>query len=361
VAAELALAFQRGIGWVPSREGATANTFPAASTFECPQPGFTFHVSHPELFKRARAACHIPEARFFASLGIISDEGRASSSEAIRNASGQKKTSMTCIGAADASGKSGSFFFLSPDQQFLAKSCTKADVARIDAIVSEYVQHLERAPFSMLPRYVGLYQLHFQDTHDKVWMVVMTNVFAGLFEITTRFDLKGSRAGRTASKKEHAKKGAVLKDNDFVDAGWTIPVPKPPDPKDPENFHTILAADARFLERLNLIDYSLLLGIHTKEGDEIGRPSGKVHMMEETNSLLVIETDKHLFYAGIVDVLTYYGVRKTAETFFSGTLRCGRDCSCQPPKKYASRFITFLTDHSVVDQSARLRLFHHGR
>lgn len=105
-----------------------------------------------------------------------------------------------------------------------------------------------------------------------------------------------------------------------------------------------------------MIDYSLLLGIHKKDQGS-KETYEKVHLMEETNSLLVIETSEFVIYAGIVDILTYYGAKKRAETLFSGTLRCGRDCSCQPPSKYASRFLRFFTAHSRVDPSAKLR-FH---
>ena len=47
-------------------------------------------------------------------------------------------------------------------------------------------------------------------------------------------------------------------------------------------------------------------------------------------------------YVGLIDILTPYGLRKFAETFFLGTLRCGADISCQPPRKYARRFMRFM-------------------
>jgi len=48
---------------------------------------------------------------------------------------------------------------------------------------------------------------------------------------------------------------------------------------------------------------------------------------------------------GIVDVLVSYGWRKRLETALLSTAACGRDISCQPPRKYASRFVAFMSAH----------------
>ena len=66
--------------------------------------------------RQSRAALGIPEAAFYASLAL--QEGR-------------KRSDMRSIPVSHASGKSKSFFFLSPDQQYIAKSFTPGDAAAL--------------------------------------------------------------------------------------------------------------------------------------------------------------------------------------------------------------------------------------
>merc|ERR1719181_60095 len=88
--------------------------------------------------------------------------------------------------------------------------------------------------------------------------------------------------------------------------------------------------DLAFLAKHGLMDYSLLVGVHDLEQ---GAPS----VYEAMNVVTVRDSTRHV-YLGIIDVLTPYKVKKRFETFFMGTIVCGRDVSCQHPKVYAKRF-----------------------
>jgi len=62
------------------------------------------------------------------------------------------------------------------------------------------------------------------------------------------------------------------------------------------------------------------------------------------NQLRVINMEKGAAFVGVIDVLTPYGWKKRFENFFTGKLMCCRDVSCQPPKRYAERFHTFMEE-----------------
>jgi hypothetical protein len=319
----VALALQRGIHHEHEHP---KWTLPESTAFDFPQPPCEFELVHPDLFSRVRKTCGIHPVRYVAALEVLDKS--------------HKKPTLSVINSSDAAGKSASFFFLSPDQQFLAKSFEEADTAALRSILPEYVQHLENEPSSLLPRYLGLYRLVMKvkdgkgsEKPDTIWIGVMPNLFAGIHIISLRYDLKGSTAGRTASDKERTKKRPVYKDNDWVRSGQRICLPSN---AHRDEFLRLVQTDAMLLASHCLMDYSLLIGVHSKDEETS-------YHHAETNNVITVETEEHIFYVGIVDILTKYRCAKRAETLLSGTLRC-RNVSCQPPDKYAARFIRFITD-----------------
>jgi hypothetical protein len=338
---DVALELQRGIAAEGKKQEYT--------NFEAPE-----HA----LFARCRTACGFTEVRYFATMGLQD---------------GLTEPNLALIGNQDAAGKSGSFFFLSPDQQLIAKSCTKEDWVTLLRILPLYVEHVEAArrkanarkeaegnqisytsagqrqtpregsvrgfTDTLLPRYLALYRLTLPGAAPKtepVLVVVMANVFGGALSIDRRYDLKGSTHGRAASRKEKAKKAPTFKDIDWVSMEPGLRLNK---------FNRIqlleaIREDLKFLEKQRLMDYSLLVGVH-----DIAKGAPSVY--EAMNVVTVRDSTRHC-YLGIIDVLTPYRMKKRAETFFLGTIRCGLDVSCQHPKVYARRFFKFA-DKQVFD------------
>lgn len=327
---DVALALQQGV----AAEGHRRLT--VDSGFEAPQT---------ELFERCRTACGFHRVRYFATMGLQE---------------GLSEPNLSLIGDKDAAGKSGSFFFLSPDQQLIAKSCTKEDWTQLLRILPEYTDFLEAARTratakvqeqqgsrnslqpetagvrgfneTLLPRFLGLYSLQLpgKPNAEPVRVLVMANVFGGAMSIDRRYDLKGSTHGRVASKKECAKRAPCFKDIDWVavepELGLSV-----------SNRRTLIEAiklDLGFLAKFGLMDYSLLVGVH-----EIHQDAPSVY--EAMNVVTVRDQTRHC-YVGIIDVLTPYRFKKRAETFVLGTIVCGRDVSCQHPKVYADRFFRFM-------------------
>lgn len=59
--------------------------------------------------------------------------------------------------------------------------------------------------------------------------------------------------------------------------------------------------------------------------------------------LRALDTPQGLAYLGIIDILTQYTAAKAQETFWCGyVVGCGADISCQPPSRYARRFLRML-------------------
>lgn len=318
-----------------------------------------FEAPEGELFNRVRIACGFSPARYFATMGLQD---------------GLKEPNLALIGGQDAAGKSGSFFFLSPDQQLIAKSCTSEDYRVMLRILTSYVDFVEAARVranakrdeqssisqvvengrssqqpgssacvrgfieTLLPRFLGLYKLTLpgDDPKNAVCVLVMANVFGGARTIERRYDLKGSTHGRKASKKECAKRAPTFKDIDWVakEPGLVL------GSSDRHNLIESVTRDLAFLAKHGLMDYSLLVGVHDLAQDA---PS----VYEPMNVITVRDKTRHC-YLGIIDVLTPYKTKKRAETFCIGTLVCGRDISCQHPKVYARRFFEF-TDTQVFD------------
>ena len=95
----------------------------------------------------------------------------------------------------------------------------------------------------------------------------------------------------------------ALKDLDIVDLNQHILL----DPEDTQLFNTQLERDSKFLADCGIIDYSLLLGIHTIEGELPPEPApayGKTLPFWQKNWGGVYSADrKQIYYMGVIDIL----------------------------------------------------------
>eukprot|EP00301_Raphidiophrys_heterophryoidea_P016743 c26380_g1_i1.p1 GENE.c26380_g1_i1~~c26380_g1_i1.p1 ORF type:complete len:498 (+),score=79.81 c26380_g1_i1:57-1496(+) len=291
-------------------------------------PAFTFVEHFPSSFLTIRRHFGMAPVVYDASLGLHD----------VRHLS-----NLRVVNRSQTAGKSSSWFFFSADMRFAIKTCTTGDFKTLVKILNSYVTHVQES--TLLPKYFGLYTLKFP--HESITFVIMNNVFAGYLDIHLRYDLKGSTAGRKASPKELKKKHCVYKDLDLLAEARQLPLGG--------KVKSLLTRDAKYLASQGVIDYSLLVGVHVKEGSELAAATKRKfpvssdqrrlyegHGAKKAHSGVVyIETPDLVMYLGVVDILTLYGSRKRFETFFTGNLLC-RDVSCQPPKKYARRFSRFF-------------------
>ena len=97
----------------------------------------------------------------------------------------------------------------------------------------------------------------------KLYFCIMNNVFETAKKIDLRYDLKGSTYGRRTIKKEEGyniDRTIALKDNDFYDKKESFKVGE----ETKNMILKVLKMDAEFFSENQIIDYSLLIGIHNK-------------------------------------------------------------------------------------------------
>jgi hypothetical protein len=154
--------------------------------------------------------------------------------------------------------KSGQFFFYSHDGRYMLKTQTKEENKFLLRILPQYFEYLRQNPHSLLVRILGMHRITMYHIRRKVHFVIMASVFDTPAQIHTIYDLKGSLQGREATAKER-ETGGVLKDNDLLNDKRKLHLGNKK-----AAFINQLRKDSEFLASLNIMDYSLLLGIHDR-------------------------------------------------------------------------------------------------
>jgi len=174
---------------------------------------------------------------------------------------------------------------------------------------------------------------------EKLYFVVMSNMFNAPFEIHRRYDLKGSWVGRETPLEKQTP-GVALKDVDFLRVGEKIGLGE-------ERRARLLATlemDSRFLASNNIIDYSLLLGIHEREeGAGIESTNSQQATSQQRTSQGEWSSDERtIYFMGIIDILTPYDGLKKMEHTVKAVRYDSKGVSCCPPVQYAARFNRFM-------------------
>uniref|UniRef100_A0AAY4CVK3 Phosphatidylinositol 5-phosphate 4-kinase type-2 gamma n=1 Tax=Denticeps clupeoides TaxID=299321 RepID=A0AAY4CVK3_9TELE len=247
-------------------------------------------------------------------------------------------------------------------------------------------QHIVKCHGStLLPQFLGMYRVTVEN--EDTYLIVMRNMFSHRLVVHRKYDLKGSLVSREASDKEKVKELPTYKDVDFRNNMQKVYVSE----EDKERIMEKLRRDVEFLERLKIMDYSLLLGIHDvsraeKYEDEAEEPScedeaepenglapaplvgsygtspeGIASYMNSYKPLGPGEFDpyvdvyaiksapgaprKEVYFMGLIDVLTQYDTKKkaahAAKTVKHGA---GAEISTVHPEQYAKRFRDFITN-----------------
>ncbi|EDO35742.1 predicted protein [Nematostella vectensis] len=298
--------------------------------------------------------------------------------------------------SSDSPGRSGAKFFLSQNKRFYVKVIESEEVERLHNILQPYHHHIvEQHANTLLPQYLAMYRVTVDGKES--YMLVMTSVFSTRLKIHKKYDLKGSTVDRQASLKEKTRDNPTFKDNDFTKDNVKLVIG--------DEAKAVLVerikADVEFLISLNIMDYSLLVGIHDCDladsgddeddegvGDEEARTDSNeesesdspqelnmsttppetppttppANDREHTTSFCSNEFDerndgeevvfslvsaeggkREIYFMGIIDVLTYYGAgKKAAHAAKTVKHGAGAEISTVKPENYGRRFLEFI-------------------
>lgn len=191
---------------------------------------YKFKAYAPSIFSKIRSTVGVEKQRFLHSIC-----GKDSFIEFISNA------------------KSGQFFFYSHDGRYMIKTQSDEEKAFLLKILPKYYLHIKQNPQSFITHFYGMYRVKIPALNKVTHFVIMKSVFNTEKEIHKIWDLKGSTAGRRAKRGD-----SVHKDLDIVDEGRKLYV----NPGVKKSILNQLRKDTKFLAEMEIMDYSLLLGVH---------------------------------------------------------------------------------------------------
>ncbi|KAI5959619.1 MSS4 [Candida pseudojiufengensis] len=336
---------------------------------------FKFKDYCPEVFRELRACFGIDPADYLISI-----------------------TGKYILSELGSPGKSGSFFYYSRDYRFIIKTIHHSEHKQLLKMLKPYYEHVKQNPNTLLSQFYGLHRVKmsmFGRKSKKVHFVVMNNLFPPHKGIHIKYDLKGSTWGRFTTVKPEDLKKHELSQYTLKDQNWLINKEKIKfGPEKRSIFLNQLEKDVSLLKKVNVMDYSLLLGIHdVKKGkndqDNIGNKLS-VFEPKSTKKSAIINTNprdinrledlpndvfpgrsKYIFYGhdggiratnienlpmgeiyylGIIDCLTNYNFKKWLETFFRSFAHPKSQISAIPSKDYGDRFYNFIKNGITNDK-----------
>ena len=167
-------------------------------------------------------------------------------------------TSKYILSELGSPGKSGSFFYFSRDYKYIIKTIHHAEHKLLRKVLRDYYKHIEENPNTLISQFYGLHRVKIPYGR-KTHFVVMNNLFPPHRDIHQTFDLKGSTIGRDF-KEENLEKNprATLKDLNWLRRNYHLEFGV----EKKNLFIEQMIRDVTLLQKLKIMDYSLLVGIH---------------------------------------------------------------------------------------------------
>ncbi|KAF8625461.1 hypothetical protein AX17_006862 [Amanita inopinata Kibby_2008] len=229
-------------------------------------------------------------------------------------------------------GKSRSNFRKTSDDRFIIKTLVNAwnvgDLHVLLALAPSYFRYMELTASkpTILVKMLGFYTVEVKNlesgaTQSKVDLVIMENLFYKR-KVDKTFDLKGIQGRKVkpnASDTTGGGRKRTLFDSEWIEGQQkTLMLVRPESKK---VLCEAVRSDADYLARMNIMDYSLLLGID-EEGKQI--------------------------VCGLVDTIGSYTFAKTLEYKAKHGLHSGKEVTVMPPVEYEDRFINALEGYFVA-------------
>ena len=288
-------------------------------------------------------------------------------------------------------GASGSLLFISEDDNYILKTVSEKEARFLQQLLPGYWMNIHQNSKTLLPKFFGLFV--YQTTLKTMRFVIMNNVLPSNLKYQMKFDLKGSSYNRKATVSALAEgfMPVTQKDNDFqerIPKGLTMTSDKR------DLLLDVLERDCDVLESFDIMDYSLLVGVHNvaqvlKEAEEkaeqkqsqIKKPRSILRSrmsvdIDKSNyeSSLITKQNLHLathlasvpeggfparlpngdfviLFLGVIDILQNFRVKKRIEHSLKSIVIEKETISVQKPSFYAKRFLKFLKDEVFVEDS----------
>jgi hypothetical protein len=239
-----------------------------------------------------------------------------------------------CSNSGNKGGKSNAFIYFTHDRRFILKTLQCSEVHFLAKHQADFNHHYKQRSdgFSFIAKILGIYKL--SDPMGGAFLAIMENIIPSQVTVSALFDLKGSKKNRSSLEGKRITTSAdlsrkkVYKDLDFIQVMQQVSL----SPAAFQNFHLQLTSDVIFLEKLKVMDYSLLLAF--TESAESGE-------MRE----LMSDDGRWRMYAGIIDYLQRFNSRKKLEVLSYRLKRPHSDPlenSCVNHHLYAHRFLQFI-------------------
>ncbi|WOG96729.1 hypothetical protein DCAR_0416065 [Daucus carota subsp. sativus] len=221
-------------------------------------------------------------------------------------------------------GKSKSFFAKTLDDRFIVKEIQRIEYESFLKFAEEYFTYMndcfEQGNQTCLAKILGIHQVTVWQKSGKVRkhdLMVMENLTFGR-SISRQYDLKGALHARLNSAPDGS--GEVLLDQNFVDDMNRSPFYVSRQAK--RNLQRAVWNDTTFLNSINVMDYSLLVGVDSQKGELV---------------------------CGIIDYLRQYTWDKHFETWVKSSLVVPKNLlpTVISPKEYKKRFRKFISTHFV--------------
>jgi 1-phosphatidylinositol-4-phosphate 5-kinase len=201
-------------------------------------------------------------------------------------------TSKYILSELGSPGKSGSFFYFSRDYKYIIKTIHHAEHKFLRKILKDYYNHVQENPNTLLSQFYGLHRVKIPYGR-KIHFVVMNNLFPPHRDIHRTFDLKGSTIGRDFREEDlESNPRATLKDLNWLRRDLHLEL----GPTKKQAFIEQMQKDVKLMQKLHIMDYSMLIGIHDLEkGNEenlrektlkVFQPGGEAAEEPQPNQLM---------------------------------------------------------------------------
>ena len=259
-------------------------------------------------------------------------------------------------------GKSKAKFYKTFDEKFILKSINENEFNMFIEKGLDYFNYMAQFLFHKMPsalaKILGAFQIIVKQKNKEVKhnLILMENIYFGIISETDTtfnspdsnirvYDLKGSNVNRYINKNMR-NPGQVLLDTNFL-----VDFNKEPIFIDSDVYDRLKLAlynDSSYLEKLEVVDYSLLIIFFNDKEKEKNNNMKKIGDYIDDGNINYLNNDNNyrLIKLGIIDYTRKYTWDKKVE-FYGKSILYGENPTIVEPTEYSKRFYSKLTKYFV--------------